>query len=48
MKLSSLGVRCEVDLETSGDDPVDYYLAMLGPAADFLVAGLDRERLRLA
>ena len=47
MKLASLGVPHECDLETSGDDPFSYDLAMLSRAADFVISRLERERLRL-
>lgn len=48
MKLSSLGVLHERDLETSaGGHSWEYFHAMLPTAVDFLFEGLESERLRL-
>lgn len=48
MKLASLGVPHECDLETSGGGHgFDYYNRMAPRAISFLVERLDRERLRL-
>ena len=48
MKLSSLGVPFEADLETcGGGHGFSYYNTMAKKAIDFLVNGLERERLRV-
>ncbi len=48
MKLSSLGIPHEYDLETSGGGHGwEYYNRMAGPAIAFLVNALERERLRV-
>ncbi len=48
MKLWSMGIPFECDLETSaGGHSFAYYNAMAPRAVDFLVAGLEKERLRL-
>ena len=48
MKLGSMGVPYEYDLETSaGGHGPEYYSAMADKAVDFLVSALDRERLRI-
>src|SRR5690606_12435864 len=48
MKLNSLGVPHECDLETTGGGHgFEYYSLMATKAIEFLVRGLDRERLRL-
>jgi S-formylglutathione hydrolase FrmB len=48
MKLSSLGVPYDCDLETSGGGhSFEYYERMAERAIGFLVASLERERLRL-
>ena len=48
MKLSSLGVPFEADLETqSGGHGFEYYSAMAQRAIDFIVNALERERLRI-
>ena len=49
MKLSSLGVPHECDLETSGGGHgFEYYNSMAEVAVTFLASRLDKERLRLA
>lgn len=48
MKLSSLGIPHQRDLETTaGGHSWDYFHAMAPKAVEFLVSGLERERLRL-
>lgn len=48
MKLYSLGVPHEVDLETTGGgDSWEYYERMARPALDFIADRLERERLRV-
>lgn len=48
MKLSSLGIRFECDLEsTAGGHGWDYFHQMASPAVEFIAAALERERLRL-
>ncbi len=47
MKLSSLGVPFESDLETTADnDSVKYFHALLPVAVEFVLERLERERLR--
>ena len=49
MKLGSLGVPFECDLETSGGGHgFAYYGTMAEQACDFVANALDRERLRVA
>jgi len=48
MKLGSLGVQFECDLETvAGGHGFDYFNAMAVPAVDFIYQRLERERLRI-
>jgi S-formylglutathione hydrolase len=48
MKLSSMGIPHEFDLETSaGGHGWEYYSQMFGPALEFVIAGLESERQRL-
>jgi hypothetical protein len=48
MKLSSLGVPFEADLETTaGGHGFGYYNQMAEKAVSFLVRGLEKERLRV-
>jgi pimeloyl-ACP methyl ester carboxylesterase len=48
MKLASLGVPHECDLETSGaESPTDYVTRMADPAVEFVVSRLEKELLRL-
>ena len=48
MKLSSLGVPFESDLETqAGGHGFTYYNAMAPKAMNFIAEALDRERLRI-
>ncbi len=48
MKLGALGIPYECDLETTGGGhSFEYYSRMARPAVEFLVARLDRERLRV-
>ncbi len=48
MKLSSLGIPHQYDFETTGGGHGwDYYNRMAGPALEFVVHALERERLRV-
>jgi len=48
MKLSSIGILCEHDLESAPSPPgPDYTAAMAEPVVRFLAERLDRERLRI-
>lgn len=48
MKLAALGVPHECDLETSGGvHGFEYYNQMAGPALEFVVGSLERERTRV-
>jgi S-formylglutathione hydrolase FrmB len=48
MKLSALGIPHQCDLETSGGGHgFEYYNRMASAAFEFLIAALDRERLRV-
>jgi hypothetical protein len=48
MKLSSLGVPYECDLETiAGGHGIDYYTHMAERSVGFLAERLERERLRV-
>lgn len=48
MKLGSIGIPFESDMETSGGGHgFDYYNAMAARAVSFLANALDRERLRI-
>ena len=47
MKLWSLGVPYQCDLETAGGHNWEYYVAMADVAVQFIVESLESERLRV-